>query len=158
MRRKDRAISNLAAIEDIVRKSLVCRLGLAEEDQPYVVPLNFGFRDNALYFHSAPKGKKIDMLRRNSKVCFEFDLDHEIVADEQACKWGMKYRSVIGFGKATIVEDMAEKIEGLDAIMDQYSVRSFVYPEVKLENTVIIKVEIESMTGKQSGYEEDFSR
>ena len=158
MRRKDKAISNLAAIEDIVRKSLVCRLGLAEEDQPYVVPLSFGFRDNTLYFHSAPEGKKIDMLRRNSKVCFEFDIDHEVLADEQACKWGMKYRSVIGFGRATIVEDMAEKIEGLDAIMEHYSDRSFVYPEAKLENIVIIKVDIESMAGKQSGYEEDFSR
>ncbi len=158
MRRKDKEISNLAAIEDIVRNSLVCRLGLAEKDQPYIVPLSFGFRDNNLYFHSAPKGKKIDMLRKNSKVCFEFDIDHEVVVDEQACRWGMKYRSVIGFGRATIVEDMAEKIEGLDAIMDQYSDRSFVYPEVKLENTVIIKVEIESMTGKQSGYEEDSVR
>ncbi len=152
MRRKDKAISNLAAIEDIVRKSLVCRLGLADENQPYVVPLSFGFKDNTLYFHSAPVGKKIDMLRRNNKVCFEFDIDHEVVSDEQACKWGMKFRSVIGYGRATIVEDAAEKIEGLDSIMEQYSNMSFAYPEATLENTLIIKVEIESMAGKQSGY------
>lgn len=152
MRRKDKEICNLPAIEDIVRKSLVCRLGLAEENQPYVVPLSFGFKDNTLYFHSAPEGKKIQILRKNSKVCFEFDVEHEIVADEEACKWGMRYRSVIGFGKASIVEDMREKKEGLDAIMEHYSGRSYDYPEAALNNTLVIKVEIESMTGKESGY------
>ena len=152
MRRKDKAIVELAEIEEIVRKSLVCRLGLAEENRPYVVPLIFGFKDRTLYFHSAPEGKKIEILRKNSKVCFEFDLDHEILVDEEACRWGMKYRSVIGFGKASFVEDLEEKRKGLDVIMQHYSGRSFSYPEPAVENTVVIKVEIESMTGKESGY------
>ena len=152
MRRKDKAIVELAEIEEIVRKSLVCRLGLAEENRPYVVPLIFGFKDRTLYFHSAPEGKKIEILRKNSKVCFEFDLDHEVLVDEKACKWGIKYRSVIGFGKASFVEDLEEKRKGLDVIMQHYSGRSFQYPEPAVENTVVIKVEIESMTGKKSGY------
>ena len=152
MRRKDKAIVELAEIEEIVRKSLVCRLGLAEENRPYVVPLIFGFKDRTLYFHSAPEGKKIEILRKNSKVCFEFDLDHEVLVDEKACKWGIKYRSVIGFGKASFVEDLEEKRKGLDVIMQHYSGRSFQYPEPAVENTVVIKVEIESMTGKESGY------
>jgi len=152
MRRKDKAIVELAEIEEIVRKSLVCRLGLAEENRPYIVPLIFGFKDRTLYFHSAPEGKKIEILRKNSKVCFEFDLDHEVLVDEKACRWGMKYRSVIGFGKASFVEDLEEKRKGLDVIMQHYSRRSFAYPEPAVENTVVIKVEIESMTGKESGY------
>ena len=152
MRRKDKAIVELAEIEEIVRKSLVCRLGLAEENRPYIVPLIFGFKDSTLYFHSAPEGKKIEILRKNSKVCFEFDLDHEVLVDEKACKWGMKYRSVIGFGKASFVEDLEDKRKGLDVIMEHYSGRSFQYPEPAVENTVVIKVEIESMTGKESGY------
>ena len=152
MRRKDKAIVELAEIEEIVRKSLVCRLGLAEENRPYIVPLIFGFKDRTLYFHSAPEGKKIEILRKNSKVCFEFDLDHEVLVDEKACKWGIKYRSVIGFGKASFVEDLEEKRKGLDVIMQHYSGRSFPYPEPAVENTVVIKVEIESMTGKESGY------
>ena len=152
MRRKDRAIVELAEIEEIVRKSLVCRLALAQENQPYVIPLSFGFKNNTLYFHSSPEGKKIDMLKKNSMVCFQFDLDHEVVADEEACKWGIKYRSVIGFGKASFVEDLEEKRKGLNVIMEHYSGRSFQYPESAIENTVVIKVEIESMTGKKSGY------
>ena len=152
MRRKDKAIGEFAEIEQIVRKSLVCRLALAEEGQPYIVPLSFGFKNSTLYFPSAPEGRKIEMLRKNSKVCFEFDLDHEVVADEEACKWGMKYRSVIGFGKASIVEDIHEKKQGLNAIMEHYSGCIYDYPEAAINNTLVIKVEIESMTGKKSGY------
>jgi nitroimidazol reductase NimA-like FMN-containing flavoprotein (pyridoxamine 5'-phosphate oxidase superfamily) len=152
MRRKDKAIVELAEIELILRTALVCRLGLTDGIRPYVVPLSFGFKNNTLYFHSAPEGKKIEMLRKNSKVCFEFDLDHEVVADEKACKWGMKYRSVIGFGKASIVEDIREKKEGLNAILEHYSGGTHDYPEAAVNATIVIKVEIESMTGKQSGY------
>ena len=152
MRRKDKAIVELAEIEEILRKALVCRLGLTDGNRPYIVPLSFGFQNNNLYFHSAPEGKKIEMLRKNSKVCFEFDLDHQLVADEEACKWGMKYRSVIGFGKASIVEDIREKREGLNAILEHYSGRTSDYPEAAVNGTLVIKVEIESVTGKKSGY------
>ena len=152
MRRKDKAIVELAEIEQIVRRSLVCRLGLADENRPYIVPLSFGFKDSTLYFHSALEGKKIEILRKNTKVCFEFDLDHEVVADEEGCKWGMKYRSVIGFGKASIVEDIQDKKAGLNTIMEHYSGGTYDYSEAAINNILVIKVEIESMTGKKSGY------
>ena len=152
MRRKDKAIVQLAQIEQVLRKALVCRLGLTDGNRPYIVPLSFGFKNNTLYFHSAPEGKKIEMLRKNSQVCFECDVDHEVVADEEACKWGMKYRSVIGFGKASIVEDIQEKKEGLNAIMEHYGGGTYEYPEAAISNILVIKVEIESMTGKKSGY------
>jgi nitroimidazol reductase NimA-like FMN-containing flavoprotein (pyridoxamine 5'-phosphate oxidase superfamily) len=152
MRRKDKEINNVSAIRDIIRNALICRLALSDDNSPYVVPLCFGYRDNTLYFHSSPEGRKIEILEKNSNVCFEFDIDHEVVQGEKACKWSMKYRSVIGFGKASFVEDLEEKRKGLDAIMEHYSGRSFDYPEPALKATTIIKVEIESMTGKQSGY------
>jgi len=152
MRRKDKEVVEFAEIEQIVRKSLVCRLALAEKNQPYIVPLCFGFKNSALYFHSAPEGRKIEILRKNNKVCFEFDLDHEVVSDKEACKWGVKYRSVIGFGKASFVENLEEKRLGLDVIMQHYSGRSFQYPQSAVENVVVIKVEIETMTGKKSAY------
>ncbi|UCG13989.1 MAG: pyridoxamine 5'-phosphate oxidase family protein [Deltaproteobacteria bacterium] len=153
MRRKDRQTRDVAAIAEIIRDSLVCRLALSEDNSPYVVPLCFGYEENTLYFHSSLEGKKIDILKKNGNVCFEFDIDHHVVKDERACKWSMKYRSVIGFGKASFVQDPEEKMKGLNAIMKQYSGRSFDYPESALEATAIIKVEIESMTGKQNGYQ-----
>ena len=108
MRRKDKEINSTAAIEDVVRKSLVCRIALSDENRPYVVPLCFGYKDNTLYFHSSPEGRKIEILTKNNDVCFEFDVDHEVVQDNKACKWSMKYRSVIGFGKASFVENLEE--------------------------------------------------
>ena len=152
MRRNDREIVDLALIEDIIRNSLVCRLGMSRNDQPYVVPLCFAYRDNTLYFHSAREGLKLEILQQNPKVCVEFDIDQEVIQGDKPCKWSMQYRSVIGFGRASLVEDFEEKKKGLDAIMKQYSDKSFEYVESAIESICIIKVEIESMTGKKSGY------
>ena len=152
MRRNDREIVDLALIEDIIRNSLVCRLGMSRNDQPYVVPLCFAYRDNTLYFHSAREGLKLEILQQNSKVCVEFDIDQEVIQGDKPCKWSMQYRSVIGFGRASLVEDSEEKKKGLDAIMNHYSNKLFAYVDSAIESICIIKVEIESMTGKKSGY------
>ena len=151
MRRVDKEITHRAEMESIIRRSMVCRLALADENLPYLVPLCFGYKDNSLYFHSIGQGKKLDMLKKNNNVCFEFDIDYEPIKADKACDWGMKFKSVIGFGKASFVEDFESKCRALDIIMQQYSGESFAYPEAKVKNTVIIKVEIEHMTGKQSG-------
>jgi nitroimidazol reductase NimA-like FMN-containing flavoprotein (pyridoxamine 5'-phosphate oxidase superfamily) len=152
MRRKEKEITGKAMIDSIISKSSVCRLAMSENDRPYVVPLNFGYRDNALYFHSAREGKKVDILRKNSKVCFEFDTDHEIMRSENPCKWTMKYRSVIGKGKASLIHDPEAKRQAFDIIMRHYSDKLSPYSQAELDNSLIIKVEIESMTGRQSGY------
>ena len=118
----------------------------------YVVPLCFAYSDNTLYFHSAREGLKLEIVQQNPSVCVEFDIDQELIQGDKPCKWAMKYRSVIGFGKASFVEDLEEKRKGLDAIMKHYSGRSFEYVESAIESTCIIKVAIESMTGKKSVY------
>ncbi len=151
MRRKDKEISDIAVIDDILSKATVCRLGLCDGGWPYVVPLCFGYEDNALYFHCAMEGKKLEMLRKNENVCFEVDIERELIKGEAACEWGMKYKSVIGFGKAVFVEDAESKRKALDIIMQNYSEGAFEYSEEAVKKTVVIKVEIESMTGKQSG-------
>jgi len=150
MRRKDKEIADRAEMESIIRESTICRLALADNEQPYIVPLSFGYKDNALYFHSAAEGKKIDILRKNKNVCFEFDVGSEIKTGKTACEWGMKYRSVIGFGNASFLEDPDSKQAALDIIMQQYSDGSFAYSEKILKKTLVIKVEITHMTGKQS--------
>ncbi|MHC4105448.1 MAG: pyridoxamine 5'-phosphate oxidase family protein [Planctomycetota bacterium] len=150
MRRKDKQIKDIAVIEEVLSRAMVCRLGLCEANQPYVVPLCFGYEDNALYFHCAGQGRKLDILRKNNNVCVEVDIDQEVIKADEACDCGMKYKSVIGFGKAVFIEDIESKRKALDVIMQQYSEKSFEYPEEAINNTVVIKVEIESMTGKQS--------
>ncbi|MBT8490798.1 MAG: pyridoxamine 5'-phosphate oxidase family protein [Deltaproteobacteria bacterium] len=152
MRRKDKKITDTEVIDNIINRSTVCRLALSETNLPYIVPVCFGYRSRTLYVHSAQEGKKIDILRKNNNVCVEFDVDHELVKADGACTWGMKYRSVICYGTASFVDGDREKREALDVIMAHYSTGSFEYIDKKLADTIIIKIEIESITGKQSGY------
>lgn len=152
MRREDKEIRDKKEIESIIEKATVCRVAFSENDVPYIVPLNFGYKDDCLYFHSAADGKKIDIIKQNNQVCFEVDVDQEVVKSETPCNWEMKYRSVIGFGKASFVDHLEEKRRALNIIMEHYSVDSYEYPEDAINNVAIVKVEIESMTAKKSGY------
>ena len=153
MRKKEREIRDKSGIESIIKRATVCRIALSEDNVPYVVPLNFGYKDNFLYFHSAKEGRKIDMIRKNNTVCFEIDIDSKLIEAERPCDWSTEYYSIIGFGEAFLVEDLEEKREALDIIMEHYSGKSsFEYPEKIINNLAVIKVRIESMTGKKSGY------
>lgn len=150
MRRKEKQIVDLDAIEAVIRKAEVCHLAMSVNDRPYVVPLCFGYQDKTLYFHSAATGKKLEMLRANPHVCFELVADSRIITADQACKWSMKYKSVIGFGKASVIEDKTDRSRALTLIMKQYADQSWEFNPALLEKTVLIQVEIEEMTGKQS--------
>lgn len=152
MRKKDKEIRDTKEIESIIQRATVCRVAFSDSEVPYVVPVSFGYRDDCLYFHSAPEGKKMEILKQNNRVCFEMDIDQEVVRAESPCNWQMRYRSVIGFGKAFVVDDHEEKREGLNIIVEHYSGDSFEYPEAAIDGVVVVKVEIESMTGKKSGY------
>jgi nitroimidazol reductase NimA-like FMN-containing flavoprotein (pyridoxamine 5'-phosphate oxidase superfamily) len=148
MRRKDKSVEELAVKEAIIHKARVCRLGLCDKDQPYVVPLCFGYDNGIIYLHSAFAGRKIELLKRNNRVCVEFDLDGALTIDPIACKWSMHYQSVIVFGRAELVEDRDEKTKGLDLIMAHYHGNCPVYSEKALAATVVIKIAIDQMTCK----------
>ena len=149
MRRREKQITRTADIEEILQQGQVCRLGFADRNVPYIVPMNYGYQDSALYFHSAPEGRKIDLIRANPLVCFEVDELVKMNKAANACDWGASFKSVIGTGTARILDTPEEKKAGLDIIMAQYSDRSFNYPDGKLVKTAVIKVTIEEMTGKQ---------
>jgi nitroimidazol reductase NimA-like FMN-containing flavoprotein (pyridoxamine 5'-phosphate oxidase superfamily) len=121
MRRKDREIQNIDKIIDIIKRCKICRLGLCDNNQPYIVPLNYGLscQDSklTLYFHSATEGKKTDIIKRNNKACFEIDCDTKLMESETPCRCGYQYTSIIGFGEIFIVESSEEKKEGLNLLM-----------------------------------------
>jgi nitroimidazol reductase NimA-like FMN-containing flavoprotein (pyridoxamine 5'-phosphate oxidase superfamily) len=151
MRRREQEITDQSVIESILQRATVCRIGLCDRGTPYVVPVNFGYKDQRLYFHSAGEGRKADVLRKNNRVCFEVDIDVELLPAETACKWSVKYLSVIGFGEASFIDSLQEKQEALNIIMEHYSGRSYEYTEEALAEVAVIKVEIDTMSGKQSG-------
>ncbi|MEI6208638.1 MAG: pyridoxamine 5'-phosphate oxidase family protein [Desulfuromonadales bacterium] len=152
MRRSEREVSDIKDIEAIIRQASVCRLGLSDDNRPYIVPLNFGYRDNALFFHSAYLGKKIEILKRNNHVCFEFDMGHELVKADKACDCSMKYQSVIGFGTAAFIENIDEKKAALAIIMAQYSSDNREFDAATVNRTAVVRVDILSLTGKRAGY------
>ncbi|MHB9022876.1 MAG: pyridoxamine 5'-phosphate oxidase family protein [Armatimonadota bacterium] len=152
MRRNEKAITDNSELEAIIRRSHVCRVAMCDGVQPYIVPMCFGLLDGKLYFHAATEGRKLDILRINQRVCVEFDIDQEIVMAPVSCNIAMRYRSVIGFGTAVIVEDAEEKRIGLEAVVLQYVKECTPFPAEMLERTMVIRVALEEMTGKKSGY------
>jgi hypothetical protein len=148
MRRNEREIKDRKEIDDIIRRCQVCHLAMCDDGQPYVVPLNFGYDGGFLYFHAAPEGRKIDIIKRNNRVGFEFDILHDIVTAEQACKWGAKYESVMGSGTAEIVDDLEAKKEALQLIMRQYGNGTWDFKEEILKKTLVLRVRILEISGK----------
>jgi uncharacterized protein len=151
VRRHEQEIPDKSSLEEILRQAQLLRLGLCRDNEPYVVPVLFGYRDGHLYIHSSPEGAKIDILRHNSRVCFETEVNVELVKDDVPCKWSLRYRSVIGWGNASFVEDEAGKTEALGILMEHYSgTTDHEYSPPLLAKTAVIKIEIEKMTGKRS--------
>jgi nitroimidazol reductase NimA-like FMN-containing flavoprotein (pyridoxamine 5'-phosphate oxidase superfamily) len=150
MRRKEKEMQDRSEMEEFIKQTKICRLALVDKDKPYIIPMSFGFDWPHLYFHSALEGRKIDIIKLNPNVCFEFDELIKINKEKEACDWGMDFKSVIGEGKAVLVEDFKEKTHALDVIMAQYSSRGFTFPRETMEKTGVIKVTITQMTGKKS--------
>lgn len=152
MRRSEKQVNDSDSIQKIIKNALVCRLALADGDQPYVIPVSFGIDNSELYVHSALQGKKVDIIRKNPKIGFEIESDVSIVPHEIACKWGFRYRSIVGTGVAELVTDNLEKRFGISVIMSHYTDKEFSFPQEALDKTLIIKIKILSMTVKQSGF------
>ena len=144
-----REITDIEEIEGIINRAVVCHLGLMDEKEPYVIPINFGYERNVLYFHGNLKGRKVDLIKKNNLVCFGMEVDLELKKAEQPCDWAMKYKSVIGVGKASILQNDEQKVHALNLITERYAGIVPSFPNEKLEKTLVVKIDIESMTGKQ---------
>jgi len=142
-------ITDIDEMEGVIKRALICRLGLVDNDEPYVIPVCFGYERGALYFHGRLKGRKVELIKKNNKVCFEMDIDVELKKAGDPCDWAMKGKSVVGVGRASILEDDAEKSYALGLIMGHYTEGDFSFPESELDRTLVVKVDIESITGKK---------
>jgi nitroimidazol reductase NimA-like FMN-containing flavoprotein (pyridoxamine 5'-phosphate oxidase superfamily) len=153
MRRKEKEITEKVIKEEILRQTEVGRLGLAIDGAPYIVPLNFCYVKDKIYLHSHKDGKKMQEIRKNPYVCFEVD-EGEIITGEKPCDYSWMYTSVIAYGKATIVEDEAERLKGLRLISNKYSPGkgSMITEELigKFKHLWIVRIDVDEMTGKKS--------
>jgi len=154
MRKKEREITDINEISSIISHSDVCRIALSDNNIPYIVTMNFGYQEgagNRIYFHCAREGKKLEIIRRNNYACFEFDIDHQLNPGQNACDFGMSYKSVVGWGNIKIITDEEEKKSGLDCIMSHYSGRTgFSYNKAVFDKTIVLRLDISEMKGKKA--------
>jgi nitroimidazol reductase NimA-like FMN-containing flavoprotein (pyridoxamine 5'-phosphate oxidase superfamily) len=140
-------VTDRAAMDDVLHRAEVLHLAMAGEGGPYVVPVNFGYDGQRIWIHCAEAGRKLDLLAADPRVCFEVCVDVRIVPGKQ-CGWGARFRSVVGFGTAVLVADPAEKTRGLGVLIEHYSGRSEVVSLEKTTGVAVLRIDIESMTGK----------
>ena len=154
MRRKEREITDIAEKLAVIEKCKVCRLAMTDGNAPYIVPLNFGYTwENdklCLYFHGACEGRKIDILKKNPKICFEMDCSHKLIEADNPADYSYAYESIIGEGKVEFLDDPKEKTFGLNILMRHQAGREgFTFPEEALKKTCAYKVEAVWFTGKR---------
>jgi len=140
-------------IEAILSTAKFLHFALSDAETPYIVPMSFGYKENAIYLHSSREGRKIEILKKNPRVCFEASIETEVITAEDPCKYNVRYRSVIGHGQAKFLEDYNEKVEGLTVLSEHYGKKGpFEFEEWKVNRLCVIKIEIEKMMGKESGF------
>ena len=153
MRRKDREVTDIRQIENIIEKAKVVHIGMIDDGVPYVVPMQYGyvFTDGALtlYLHSAQEGRKIDCIKKNPNVFIELETDIALISGgDIPCKYSSAYASVMGDGTAEIVEDPKEKVFGLESIMKTQTGKAFTVSEEMAAAVSVIKISVPRVTAK----------
>ena len=139
-------------IRHILDSGKVLHLGLSVNDEPYVVPMNYGYIMEegklTLYLHSAVRGKKLDMIRENSKVFFEIDCDRMPFEGRVPCQYGMVYSSIMGRGTATIVEDPEAKMQAMSILMKTQTGKDFSFNDRLVSIVTVIRIDALEYTAK----------
>ncbi len=155
IRRKDRAVTDINQIVRILQKAKILHLGLIDDGCPYIVPLHYGYvcdrRRGTIefYMHSAREGRKISLIRQNPNVCVELEADvHPTSGDGIPCEYGSLYSSLIGWGRATIVEDAQEKKRALNLFMENQTGMDFTFTDEMVSGVSVIRVDIRDYTAK----------
>ena len=152
MTKRERQITDQNQIMDILDTAKVLHLGLAVNNEPYVVPMNYGYTmENGnliLYLHSAVQGKKLDMIRANSRVFFEMDCDQMPFEGKVPCQYGLVYSSIMGCGNAHIVEDVEEKKKAMSILMKTQTGKDFTFEDRLVSIVAVIRVDVSEYTAK----------
>ncbi|WP_187445753.1 pyridoxamine 5'-phosphate oxidase family protein [Bacillus infantis] len=140
-------------------------LGLNDNSYPYVVPLNFIWQDDCIYFHGASEGRKMELLQNNPQVCFTVSEDFGTLTDPVPAKTDTAYISVMIFGKAFVLSDIEEATMVMQNMLDKYVPGYFQAPLPKAHvdkyrsslgsRTAVIKIIPDAITAKGNMAEEE---
>ena len=164
--KRERQVTDPNQILHILDTAKVLNLGLAVNDEPYVVPMNYGYKMEdgrlTLYLHSAVKGKKLDMIRANPKVFFSMDCDRMPFEGRVPCQYGLVYSSIMGRGTATLVEDVEEKKQAMSLLMKTQTGGDFTFEDRLVTIVTVIRIDVAEYTAKHrplpEGYEVIYGR
>ena len=152
MTKRELQIHDQQEILRILDTGKVLHLGLAVDNEPYVVPMNYGYcfegEKLVLYLHSATRGKKLDMLQKNSAVFFEIDCDLTPFEGVKPCQYGVSYSSVMGRGTACIVEDVEEKKKAMSILMKTQTGKDFTFEDRLVSIVAVIRIDVDRYTAK----------
>jgi len=152
MTKRELQITDENQIRAILDTAKVLHLGMCVDNEPYVVPMNYGYvMENGrlvLYLHSAMQGKKLDMIRANSRVFFELDCDRIPFEGEKPCQYGLSYASVMGRGEARIISDVEEKMKALTLLMKTQTGKDFEFNEKLVSIVAVIRIDVAEFTAK----------
>jgi hypothetical protein len=153
---KSRSELSKSEIDEIINKCETCVIGMTDLDgSPYVLPFNFGYKNDKLYIHSGPTGKKISLWEKDSRVCISFSTDYKLNVRHEnvACSYSMRYRSVLVYGDVVPITNLEEKAHALNVVMEKYSGRyDFTYNRPALENVRVFEIRFRKVEGRIYGY------
>ena len=152
MTKRERQITDPVQIGHILDTGKVLHLGLSVDDEPYVVPMNYGYTWEGdrlvLYLHSALRGKKLDMLRANPRVFFEIDCELTPFDGQVPCQYGLAYSSIMGRGTGRIVEDVEEKKKAMSVLMKTQTGKDFTFEDRLVSIVAVIRIDVSEYTAK----------
>ncbi len=150
--KRENRVTDPAQITHILDTAKVLHLGLSVNDEPYVVPMNYGYTMEdeklVLYLHSAVKGRKLDMIRTNPRVFFSIDCDRMPFEGRVPCQYGLVYSSIMGRGTATIVEDVEEKKQAMTLLMKTQTGKDFTFEDRLVSIVAVIRIDVAEYTAK----------
>ena len=152
MTKRERQITDLNQIKAILDTAKVLNLGLAVNNMPYVVPMNYGYvmdgEKLTIYLHSAVRGKKLDMIRENPNVFFSLDCDRVPFEGIMPCQYGLAYSSVMGQGTAAVVEDVEEKKQAMTVLMKTQTGKDFAFEDRLVSMVAVVRIDVSEYTAK----------
>ena len=152
MTKRELQITDEGEIRAILDEAKVLHLGLCVDNEPYVVPMNYGYTMEegrlTFYLHGALRGKKLDMIRANNRVFVELDCNRVPFEGDKPCQYGLGYSSVMGRGTATVVDDVEEKMKALTVLMKTQTGKDFTFNEQLVSIVSVIRIDVAEFTAK----------
>ena len=152
MTKRENQITDKQKIRHILDTAKVLRLGIAVDNVPHIVPMNYGYTMEGekltFWLHSAAKSDKLALLRQSPNICFELDCDYVPFDGKLPCQHGLSYTALSGRGTAVLVEDVAEKMEAMSILMKTQTGKDFTFNERLVSIVAVIRVDVTEFAAK----------